>query len=94
LQLLLPKFSSEHAVRKEQEGQERYELKTTHQLFAHVGDVSLFSRNINTVKQNEETPLSFSKEVGLEVKAERELNSLYVPVLSSASRTKLENGGS
>jgi len=64
-------------------------LKTTHQLFVHAGDVSLFSRNINTIKQNEETPSSFNKEAGLEVKTERELNSLYIRALSSACSTKL-----
>jgi hypothetical protein len=68
-------------------------LKTTDQLFVHAADVSLFSRNINTIKQNGETPLSFNKEVGLEVKAEREPNSLYFPVSSSAYSNKLEKGG-
>jgi ribosomal protein S2 len=47
------------------------ELNGTHQLLVYVDDVNLLGDNIDTVKKNTQTLIDISKEVGLEVNAEK-----------------------
>jgi hypothetical protein len=46
-------------------------LNGTHQLLAYADDVNLLGVNTDTIKENTETLIDASKEVGLEVNAEK-----------------------
>jgi hypothetical protein len=63
---LLFNFASEYAIRKVQENQVGLKLNRTHQLLVYADDVN----NIDTIKNNTETLID-TKEVGLEVNAEK-----------------------
>jgi hypothetical protein len=68
---LLFNFSLEYAIRKVQETQVRLKLNGTHQLLAYADDVNLLGDNMDTIKKNTETLIYASKEVGLEINAEK-----------------------
>jgi hypothetical protein len=46
-------------------------LNGTHHLMVYADDVNLMSDNIDIIKKNKETLIDASKEVGLEVNAEK-----------------------
>jgi hypothetical protein len=68
---LLFDSSLEYASRKVQEIQVELKLIETHQLLVCADDVNLLGDNINAIKKNTETLIDVSKEVGLEVNAEK-----------------------
>jgi hypothetical protein len=61
----------EYAIRKVPENQVRPKLNRTHQLLPYADDVNLLGENIDTINKNTETLIDASKEVGLEVHAEK-----------------------
>jgi hypothetical protein len=68
---LIFNFASENAITKIQENQVGLELDGTHQLLVCADDVNLLGDDTDTIKENTETLLKASRDVGLEINAEK-----------------------
>jgi hypothetical protein len=64
---LLLNFALEYVIRKVQENQVALKLNWTHQLLVYADDVN----KTNTTRENTEALIDASKEVGLEVNADK-----------------------
>jgi hypothetical protein len=68
---LLFNFALVYAIRKVQENEIGLELNEIHQLLVYADDVNLLGDSINTIKENIETILEASRDIGLEINAEK-----------------------
>jgi hypothetical protein len=68
---LLFNFALKYAIRKVQENQVGLKLNGTHQLLAYVDDVNLLRNNTHSIRKKAETLIVDSKEVDLEINAEK-----------------------
>jgi hypothetical protein len=85
---LLFNFALEYAIRNVQENKVGLELNGTHQLLVYADDVNLLGGSVNTIKENKENLLETSKDIGLEINAEK--TKVYDYVSSSELRTEPE----
>jgi hypothetical protein len=68
---LLFNFALEYAIKKVQENQVGLKSNGTLQLLVYVDDVNLLGDNIDAIEENTVILIDGSKEVGLEVNAEK-----------------------
>ena len=68
---LLFKFAVEYTIRGVQVYQDGLKLNGTHPFLVYADDVHIFSGSIHTIMKNTEALVFASKEIGLEVNAEK-----------------------
>jgi len=68
---LLFSFALEYSIRRVQVHQDGLKLNGRHQLLVNADDDNLLGRRVHTIKKNSETFVVASKEIGLEVTADK-----------------------
>ena len=68
---LLFNFALEYAIRRVQVNQDGLKLNGTHQLLVYADDVNILGGSVHTVKENAEALVVATKEIGLEVNADK-----------------------
>jgi len=68
---MLFNFALEYAIRRVQVNQDGLKLNGTHQLLAYTYDVNILRGSIHTLKENAEALVPPTREIGLEVSADK-----------------------
>ena len=68
---MLFNFALEYAIRRVQVNQDGLKLNGTHQLMAYADDVNILGGSIHTLKENVEALVAATREIGLEVSADK-----------------------
>jgi len=68
---MLFNFALEYAIRRVQVNQDGLKLNGKHRLLAYADDVNILGGSIHTVKENAETLVAATREIGLEVSANK-----------------------
>ena len=68
---MLFNFDLEYAIKRVQVNQDGLTLNGTYQLLAYADDVNILGGSVHTVKENAEALVVASKEIGLEVNADK-----------------------
>ena len=85
---LLLNFALGYAIRRVQVNQDGLKLNGTHQLLVYVDDVNILGGSIHTVKENAETLIVASKEIRLEVNADK-TRSHNMKILQKGERVQM-----
>jgi hypothetical protein len=64
-------FALKYAIRRVQANQEGLKLNGTHQLLVYADKVNILGGSVHAIKKNTEALVVASKEIGLEVNAEK-----------------------
>ena len=64
-------FALKYAIMRVQVNQDGLKLNGTHQLLAYADDVSILGGSIHTLKENAEALVAATREIGLEVNADK-----------------------
>jgi len=68
---MLFNFALEYAIRRVQVNQDGLKLNGTHQLLTYADDVNILGGSIQTLKKNAEALVAATREIGLEVNADK-----------------------
>jgi len=68
---MLFNFALDYTIRRVQVNQDGLQLNGTHQLLAYADDVNILGGSIHTLKENAETLVAATREIGLEVSADK-----------------------
>jgi len=68
---MLFNFALEYAIWRVQVNQDGLKLNGTHQLLAYADDVNVMGGSIHTLKENAEVLVTATREIGLEVNADK-----------------------
>jgi hypothetical protein len=71
LSQVLFNFTLEYAIKRVQVNQDGLKLNGTHQLLAYADDVNILGGSVYTAKKNAEAVVVATKEIGLEVNADK-----------------------
>ena len=91
---LLFNFTLEYAIRRVQVNQDGLKLNGTHQILVYADDVNILGGSVHTIKENSEALIVASKEIVLEVNADK---TKYMVMsrdenAGRSSNIKIENG--
>ena len=68
---MLFNFALAYAIRRVQVNQDGLKLNDTHQLLPYADDVNILGGNIHTLKENAEALVAATREIGMEVNADK-----------------------
>jgi hypothetical protein len=68
---LLLNFTLEYASRKVKENEVGLDFNGVHQLLFYADEVNSLTDSVNTIKQNSDTFLEASRDIGLKINAEK-----------------------
>ena len=68
---MLFNFALEYAIRRVQVNQDGFKLNGTHQLLAYAHNVNILGGGIHTLEENAEALVAATREIGLEVNADK-----------------------